>query len=33
LRAYYAEDNARLAGDFGLDLARWGYALPNSLGA
>ena len=29
LRAYYAEDNARLAGDFGLDLARWGYALPS----
>ena len=29
LRAYYAEDNARLAGGFGLDLARWGYALPS----
>jgi len=29
LRAYYADDNARLAGDFGLDLARWGYALPS----
>ena len=30
LRAYFAEDNARLAGDFDLDLARWGYALPSS---
>lgn len=30
LRGYYAEDNARLAGTFGLDLARWGYALPGS---
>ena len=30
LRVYYADDNARLAGTFGLDLARWGYALPGS---
>jgi hypothetical protein len=30
LRGYYADDNARLAGAFGLDLARWGYALPGS---
>lgn len=30
LRVYYADDNARLAGAFGLDLARWGYALPGS---
>lgn len=30
LRGYYADDNARLAGTFGLDLARWGYALPGS---
>jgi hypothetical protein len=30
LREYYAEDNARLAGAFGLDLARWGYSLPCS---
>jgi len=28
LRVYYAEDNAQLARSFGLDLARWGYALP-----
>jgi hypothetical protein len=33
LRGYYADDNARLAGTFGLDLARWGYALPGSAGA
>jgi len=30
LHGYYADDNARLAGTFGLDLARWGYALPGS---
>jgi hypothetical protein len=30
LRVYYADDNAQLAGAFGLDLARWGYALPGS---
>lgn len=30
LHGYYADDNAQLAGTFGLDLARWGYALPGS---
>lgn len=30
LRILYAEDNARLAEEFGLDLARWNYALPGS---